>query len=141
MRTPPEPALADRRRRGLRLATLAVAVALTATACISDDPVAGPADALAAGDGDAAVTLRALNLSFDRDRIDATAGQPLTITFDNADDNIPHNLHVEAGTLDVKTDITPGPTTQVLEVTIDTPGTYEFSCDVHPEMTGDLVVA
>jgi len=94
----------------------------------------------AAGTSDT-VTVNAEDIAFDVDRIDATAGEELTITFNNNDTDVPHNIHVQTGSVDEKTDITPGPDTQTLRVTIDDPGSYTFICDVHPNMTGKVVVS
>lgn len=87
------------------------------------------------------VTINAEDIAFDLEQIDATAGEELTITFNNNDTDVPHNIHVQAGTVDEKTEITPGPDTQTLRVTIDDPGSYTFICDVHPNMTGEVVVS
>lgn len=81
------------------------------------------------------------NISFDVDRLEVPAGEEVTIVFDNRDDGIPHNLHLQAGAVDVKTEITPGPVTQELTFTVDEPGTWTLICDVHPtQMRAELVV-
>lgn len=85
--------------------------------------------------------VNAQDIAFDVDRIEVAVGQAVTVTFNNNDTGIPHNLHVEAGGVDAKTDIAPGPDTQTLEFTIDEAGSYTFICDVHPQMTGDLVAS
>ena len=37
------------------------------------------------------------------------------------------------------TELEPGPNTQSLDVTL-TPGSYEYVCDLHPNMVGTLTV-
>jgi plastocyanin len=95
----------------------------------------------AGADSSTDITVTAQNIAFDVSSIEASVGTTLTITFENTDENIPHNFHIQAGTLDVKTEITPGPDTQTLEVTFDQPGQFTFVCDVHPSMTGEVVVS
>jgi len=57
------------------------------------------------------VTIVAEDTAFDTTTLDATVGETLTITYDNRDDGIAHNLHVEgASGGDSKTDIEEGPT-------------------------------
>ena len=82
------------------------------------------------------------NISFDHELVTASVGEEITLTFDNRDADIPHNLHVQAGPEgDFRTEIAPGPVTQTLVLTINTPGRYPFVCDVHPaQMKGTLVV-
>lgn len=88
------------------------------------------------------VKVSAKNTQYDTDRIAITAGTDVAVTFANRDDGVSHNIHFQAGAAgDVKTQITPGPDTQRVTVRIDQPGTYKFSCDVHPNMVGELVVA
>jgi plastocyanin len=88
----------------------------------------------------AEVELGARDITFDETEIEVPAGE-ITITFDNEDDGVSHNLHVMAGADDFATEIEPGPITQTLTFTIEEPGTYTFICDVHPtQMTGDLIV-
>ena len=74
--------------------------------------------------------------------LEITAGATVTVTFDNRDDGIPHNLHFlgeDAG--DFATEIEEGPVTQTLEITFDEPGEIAFQCDVHPgQMNGTLTI-
>ncbi len=143
-----------RRHDGTRLpravAPAIAVLALAISACGSDgDPAAipvsgGPASSettRSTGTGADGVEVNAEDIAFDVDRIDVTAGEAVTLTFNNNDTGIPHNFHVEAGEVDAKTDIAPGPDTQTLEFTIDEAGSYTFICDVHPDMTGDLVAS
>ena len=61
------------------------------------------------------------------------------ITFDNQDASVPHNLHFMTPT-EAKTDVKTGPATATLHLNVDKPGTYDFACDVHPAMKGQLTV-
>jgi plastocyanin len=84
--------------------------------------------------------------AFDKDRIALPAGAPTTITFENRDAGIPHNLAIyrdEAYTDPVfpPGEPFPGPARQTYEVPPLEPGTLYFRCDVHPTtMEGTVVV-
>ncbi|MCH8992793.1 MAG: cupredoxin domain-containing protein [Acidobacteria bacterium] len=82
------------------------------------------------------------NITFDLNALTVPAGQEVTITFDNQDAAVPHNLHIQAGPEgDFKTEIVEGPVLQTLTFEIAKPGSYSFVCDVHPiQMAGTLVV-
>ncbi|MCH8051066.1 MAG: hypothetical protein IIC86_03500 [Chloroflexi bacterium] len=55
-------------------------------------------------------TLVGKKIAFDVDALTVPAGQEVTITFDNQDAAVPHNLHVQAGPEgDFKTEIVEGP--------------------------------
>ncbi|MCH8921462.1 MAG: cupredoxin domain-containing protein, partial [Chloroflexi bacterium] len=87
-------------------------------------------------------TIVGKNIAFDVDALTVPAGQEVTITFDNQDAAVPHNLHVQAGPEgDFKTEIVNGPVLQTLTFEISEPGSYTFVCDVHPnQMAGTIVV-
>ncbi len=128
-----------------RVFALTAALALIAAACGEDDPdiaqtgTTAPASEPASGDQ---VTIIADDIAFDTTTLDATVSQPLSISFDNRDEGIAHNLHVQGTTEgDTKTDIAEGPTTQTLAVTFAEAGRFEFFCDVHPQqMRGAITV-
>jgi plastocyanin len=136
-------------RRGAFLA-LAMVLTLALGACSGGD-----ADGSAAASGDdntgggtIAVTdgvaeISADDLEFDASTIEAPAGEAFTVRFTNAED-VPHNFSVyteEGGELIVQGEIITGPdaTTDVAVPSLDA-GEYFFVCDVHPEMTGTIVV-
>lgn len=83
---------------------------------------------------------------FAQTELTAPAGQPFTISFDNRDAGVPHNLAIYgeedfSGQAIAATGIQPGPVTETLEVPALDPGTYHFRCDVHPTtMTGTIEV-
>jgi plastocyanin len=84
----------------------------------------------------------AKGLAFDPTCLVGAPGS-FTITMDNQDAGIPHNIDVydkKDGTSLFKTDTSPGVTKETLDVKLDA-GTYYFQCDVHPTtMFGDLAV-
>lgn len=81
---------------------------------------------------------------FTRDRLEAKAGQEVTVEFQNKDaGGEPHNWHVAVnpGVEEYATLIAQGPDTQSVTFTIGTPGDYNFWCDTHTEaMRGILTV-
>ena len=115
--------------------TLAIVAASLAAACGDDDEP----DLVVPPDAD--VVIVAEDNRFDLDRIDLLAGDPTTIAIENRDDGVNHNLHLYDAPGQPSTDLEPGLVVQVLDVAIDRAGTYHFICDLHPNMTGDVVVA
>jgi len=87
---------------------------------------------------DGRVTLVSKELRWDTDCVLAAPG-PLTIEVDNRDDGVNHNVHLPDAPDSPATDLEQGPVTQELPVTLE-PGTYEFVCDLHPNMVGTLTV-
>ena len=135
MTTPPTRTYS--RRAALQLAGGAAA-ALLITACGGDDDGDEPAgDALDLNRAVTEFTIVAENIKWDLDRVIVPAGQEITATIDNRDRGILHNLHVKSPD-DPKTELEKGPMTQTLRFTIDKPGSYEFLCDAHPNMTGTV---
>ncbi|MEP6972763.1 MAG: cupredoxin domain-containing protein [Actinomycetota bacterium] len=90
-----------------------------------------------------ALDLVAQNTAFDVSCLVAPAGAAFTISFDNQEAGVPHNLDVydaQGGTPLGATDVAPGVIKQSLKLTLDA-NTYYFQCDVHPtQMFGQLVV-
>ena len=88
------------------------------------------------------ITLVGENLAFDKPTIRVPAGEQVTVTFENRDRGIPHDLHIDAGSAgDFATKIRQGPVTQVLRFTIGKPGTYLYVREVHrTQMKGRLIV-
>lgn len=89
--------------------------------------------------------ITAKDLLFDKDALDAPAGEPFNIRLDNQDAGVPHNVSVymdeSAGRALYEGEIVAG----VDSVTYKLPGldaaSYFFRCDVHPAtMTGTLTV-
>jgi plastocyanin len=98
----------------------------------------------ATGDG-GGLTVTASNLAFDTTTIELAAGEPATITFDNQDAGVQHNIAIyrddTLAEVLFQGDLITGPDT--VEYAIDPleAGEYYFQCDVHPSMNGTVVVA
>jgi plastocyanin len=91
------------------------------------------------------VTVVAQNLAFDTDEIHLVAGGPSTITFDNQDAGQQHNIAIYPSEDELtdplfKGDIVTGPDSTTYQIPPLEPGKYFFHCDVHPEMSGTVVV-
>jgi plastocyanin len=96
------------------------------------------------GGGGARVTVAAQGLRFDTDRIELPAGAPSTIHFENNDPGIQHNIAIftdsSLGTNLFRGEIVTGPTAVDYRIPPLEPGSYYFHCDVHPTMSGTVVV-
>ena len=83
------------------------------------------------------------NIEFSPDKLTIPLNQDVEIIFENRDASVPHNIHFKTPT-DVKSDVKEGKADGVrdrLELRVEQAGTYEFLCDVHPTMKGELTVA
>jgi len=120
---------------GSRLAAL-VALAVVTSAC------AGAAARPTASIPPGTLEVRAANLTFAPGQLAVPAEQPFAIAFDNAD-TVPHNLVIIGpdGTRIFASDVFTGAAQRMLQIPALAPGTYQLHCDVHPEMSGDLVAA
>ena len=109
-------------------------------------PAAPPAENEGGG-GEGGVTVVAENVQFDTDTIDLQAQQEASIQFVN-EDSVQHNISIyetpedadsQANAIFTGDLITASETTY----TFDAPpaGEYVFQCDVHPAMSGDVVVS
>ena len=96
------------------------------------------------GEGGGGPTVTAQALAFDTEEIDLPPGRPSTLTFDNEDAGVLHNISIY-----VDDSLTEnlfqgeqfaGIDTRDYEIPALEPGTYYFHCDVHPTMAGDVVV-
>ena len=82
--------------------------------------------------------------AFSTDKLLGFAGQELTVTFDNQDAGVAHDIHFfkgsDASGADVaQTDIEAGPVVQTLKLGPLDVGAYFYRCDVHPgQMEGVL---
>ncbi len=87
----------------------------------------------------------AKGIAWNTDKLNGLPGVPLTITVDNQDQGIPHNLAVYDGPdaespILVQTEIANGPVTQTLSFGPLEAGEYYYNCVVHPQMEGILTV-
>jgi plastocyanin len=99
-----------------------------------------------AGGGGSGPVIVAKSLAFNPTEVTVSGGGQVTITFDNQDAGIPHNIHVFKGkdatapSLFAGPLIT-GPAKQDYSFAAPPPGSYFFHCDVHPaQMMGTLTV-
>jgi plastocyanin len=96
------------------------------------------------GEPGGGVTVKAQNLAFDTSEIDLPVDAPTTITFDNADAGVPHNIAIyNDSSLSENLftgEIVTGPATAEYHVPALDAGEYYFHCDVHPNMSGSVVV-
>jgi plastocyanin len=97
--------------------------------------------------GGAAVTttVTAQGIAFDTSTITLAAGKPTTITFDNNDAGVQHNIAIYPSAQDLskplfRGDLVTGPGSADYQIPALDPGTYYFRCDVHPTMNGQVVV-
>ena len=128
-------------RRTTLLAPIGLFV-LTLAACggSSSSATAGPTVSVSGGK----VAISADKLKFDVGTIAAKAGEAFTITFTNKEGQ-PHNVAVyrsKGGENIVRGEIITGPDkSNEISVPALAAGTYYFQCDVHPEMSGSVVVS
>ena len=92
-------------------------------------------------------TIVGQNLQFSPRTITASPGAQVTVTFNNQDAGVLHNIRFYANrnrsaTL-AASEVKAGPASDTLNFTAPAaPGTYPFICDVHPDtMTGNLSVS
>lgn len=80
---------------------------------------------------------------WNKSKLSAIAGVPLTLTVDNRDNRTPHNIHFftgaePGGDTVAQTELEAGPVTQTLNFGPLDAGDYYYVCDVHPAMEGVL---
>ena len=118
-----------------RVLILATAIALAVAACSSDDggsaTTAGGGSATTAGGGEERVEIA--DLAFNPDTLTVPVGS--TVTWENTD-SLGHTSNSDdevwdSGTLD------PG---DEFSFTFDEAGTFTYFCEIHPSMTGSIVV-
>ena len=90
------------------------------------------------------VTVVAQNIAFDTSTIDLPPS-PSSITFDNRDAGVQHNIAIYSNSsLDQELfsgDLVTGPATVQYQIPALQPGEYYFQCNVHPNMSGSVVVS
>jgi plastocyanin len=96
------------------------------------------------GGGAGTTTVVASDLAFDTDTIQLPADTTTTLTLDNRDDGIPHNVAIytdeSLGESLFVGDLVTGPASADYEIPAIPAGEYYFHCDVHPDMSGTVVV-
>ena len=115
------------RRGGIAAAAIAAAViglVLVVSRAQPAPPVTGADE----------VSIAALNASFDHPEVEVKAGTTVEWRNDGATE---HHLVRRLGGAVVGDDLAPG---QTETATFDQPGTFEFFCTIHPEMSGTVIV-
>ena len=101
---------------------------------------ASPAAAASTDPNAKVVTVTAQNIAFTTTTVTAPAGAAFTLSFDNQDAGIPHDVQIKdaSGTQVFKTDVFPGVAKRDYAAPALKAGSYPFACTVHPNMTGTL---
>ena len=90
-----------------------------------------------------AVTLSASNAAFDTKELDFAAGEATVLPFSN-DDSLPHNFSIyedDSASKDLfKGAEVPGGSSTEYDIPALDKGEYFFRCDIHPSMSGSVVV-
>jgi plastocyanin len=121
---------------GMGRAVLVALLALAATGCTEAQRAEIPVDLPFAG---VSATVVAINIAFEPTTVTMQAGALLRIDLQNNDAGVPHNIRVAAGGREVATsEIITGVARAELPFGPLPPGVYEFSCEVHPNMTGTI---
>jgi plastocyanin len=89
-----------------------------------------------------AVAIAAEDIAFDVADLSLPARGEVVIAFDNRDQGVPHNvsLYTDAGEPVFQGEIITGPATMEYRFPAPAPGSYQFRCDVHPQMQGTATV-
>ena len=122
---------------------LGLVLVVAYTACGSSDSGEGGADDVDQPAG-SLLTVVGLDERFQPQELEAPAG-PVTITFDNQDEGVLHNIRFYEGSdsdgrFIRKSELERGPEVQTLSMDLQ-PGSYFYDCEVHPaSMTGTLLV-
>jgi mono/diheme cytochrome c family protein/plastocyanin len=109
-------------------------------------PSGSPAPSGEAPSGEApvgeAITVTAQNIQWVETEISAPADTPFTITLDNQDNGVPHDIVVRdpSGAEVARSEIITGIATTDLSVPALAAGSYQFICSIHPNMIGTLTV-
>ena len=120
---------------------LAACSSSAASSPAASDSAAAPSTPASSVAGDA-VQISSKDLKFSTSTLEAPAGKPFQIAYDNQE-GAPHNVAIyqsEGGAEIFKGEIITGPKSIVYNVPAQEAGSYFFRCDVHPEMKGTLEV-
>jgi plastocyanin len=122
--------------------------------CVVHPNMTGQIDAAEGGGGgggggggpgsDAAIPVSALNIAFDTDTIELPADTPSVIAFDNQDAGVQHNISIYSdeslGEILFQGEIVTGPDTIEYQIPPLPAGEDYFHCDIHPNMSGAVLV-
>ena len=114
-------------------AALVTAAAFVALGCTSSPTLPGSPPP-------GAIIVSANQQQFEQAVVNSPASSPFTIWFENRE-TVPHNVNVldGAGVSLAKGDIFSGPAARPLEVPALAQGNYRLICDVHPDMSAQLI--
>jgi plastocyanin len=92
--------------------------------------------------GGTVLTEVASGVQYQTTTLEAPAGQPFQIEFDNQDASIPHNIQIQdgSGALVFEGESITGPAKTTYSVPALAAGTFKFVCKWHLNMTGELTV-
>ena len=144
--TPTRPAAAASPTRPAASPTMGAMASPTVAAKAS--PTGTPALMATTAPGAQTVEIAAVpRIRFDKDTITVKAGSQVTLKFTNKASGVPHNWSAYTDSTASKpipganTEVCTGPCEKEITFTApEQPGDYFFRCDVHPSMTGTLVV-
>ncbi len=125
------------KRLALAFGLVALAAVLAACSGASAAPATPAASTPATPAGDA-VSIVAKDMKFAQTQVSVKAGEAFSIDFDNQD-GAPHNIKISdaSGAQVFKGDIVSS-TKVVYAVPALAAGSYQFLCEVHPEMKGTI---
>lgn len=122
------------------LSSALIAAAILALAACS--AISGVRPSESAIDPDAVVIV-ARDLRFSTSALSVPANERFQIVFDNQE-SVPHNVAIyrdaSAGEQILASDPFSGPAIVTYDVPALAAGTYFFRCDLHPDMSGELIV-
>lgn len=92
--------------------------------------------------GETVLTEVASGVQYQTTTLEAPAGQPFQIEFDNQDASIPHNIQIQdgSGALVFEGESITGPAKTTYSVPALAAGTFKFVCKWHLNMSGELTV-
>ncbi len=113
-----------------------------ASAAPSAETSAAPSEAASGAPGGTPLGVVAQGVQYQTTKLEASAGQPFQISFDNQDAGIPHNIQIsdESGAMVFEGETINGVAQKTYDVPALTAGVYKFACKWHPNMVGELTV-
>ena len=90
--------------------------------------------------GGEGITLTASGIKWVEAELAAPAGAEFTLTLDNQDNGVPHDVVITdaTGVQVVKSEVVTGVATIDVTVPALTPGVYTYVCSIHPTMVGNM---